>query len=490
MSPEYPTTLPQNAIREPDQNDGGDEAVAGALSYCSGAKGPSAANPISFFAQAPKVRAIDLAAAWKIAFLCSAAAWLALLGLAPKLTVEKAPILRPPRVEEFALAPGENLSVALARAGIDPPTIAAITEAYRSLIDPRRIRAGAEFKLFFEPGGERPWRLEQRLEGGRLDLKAGPEGWSAERKEIPFALDSRVVRGVLAKNLYRDGTGAGLSPTQILGLSDIFQYEIDFFSDFRSGDLFAVAFNEAIYADGRRQAGEIFAAELEVGGERRHAFRYVGKDGEEGYFDWDGRSLRRAFLRSPLQYRRISSTFTDKRYHPILRTVHAHLGIDYAAAPGTPVVAVGRGTVTFAGWNGGYGKFVELRHGNGYSTRYAHLSRIAAQVSPGAKVAQGQVLGHVGQTGLATGPHLHFEILRGGKQIDFLALRMPADKQLTGGELAEFAALRNRHAMLLRGQAENLAKDLEQRPKKSTVGIVANAPLGALKYLNRSRDSA
>ncbi len=160
-------------------------------------------------------------------------------------------------------------------------------------------------------------------------------------------------------------------------------------------------------------------------------------------------ALRRMFLRAPLNYRRISSLYSPQRMHPIFRTLRPHQAIDYAAAAGTPVVSIGRGTVKFAGWQDGYGNLVEVTHGNGYTTRYAHLSRIASGLSKGTRVAQGHVIGFVGQTGHATGPHLHFEVMSGQRKINFLALRIPSQQRLSGEELERFAASRAEHLALL-----------------------------------------
>ncbi|MEX0804474.1 MAG: M23 family metallopeptidase [Candidatus Binatia bacterium] len=170
----------------------------------------------------------------------------------------------------------------------------------------------------------------------------------------------------------------------------------------------------------------------------------------------NGRSLHGAFLRAPLSYRRITSRYSLKRWHPILRTVRPHRAIDYAAPSGTPVVSIGRGIVRFVGWRKGYGKLVEIRHPNGYTTRYSHLSRIASGPRRGRRVDQGDMIGYVGQTGLATGPNLHFEILRGRKRVNFLTLGLRR-QQLTGTELTQFINLREYRLALLQGKSDHVA---------------------------------
>jgi len=368
-------------------------------------------------------------------------------------------VLRPARsVVDVSLRQGESFLAALRRFGIDMPTAHAMGKALRPFVDPRAMRAGQKFKVILDPHGDSVQGLEVTLRRAVLKMESSPQGWSAALQELASAREIRVVRGLLIKNLYQDGRRAGLAPGQILELSDIFQYEVDFFSDFRRGDAFSAAFEEIRYADGRREAGPILAAKLTLSGEPLHAFYHVNQHGEKAYYDGSGRSLRRAFLRSPLQYRRISSYFSLRRYHPILRTVRPHEAIDYAADAGTPVVSIGKGKISFTGWREGYGNLVEVVHSNGYTTRYAHFSRIASGIRIGASVAQGQIVGYVGSTGHATGPHLHFEILRGKKKINFLSLRIPSQGHLTGKELERFSVLREEQLALLNADELNLAR--------------------------------
>jgi murein DD-endopeptidase MepM/ murein hydrolase activator NlpD len=251
---------------------------------------------------------------------------------------------------------------------------------------------------------------------------------------------------------------AGLSPQQILDLARIFEFDIDFFSDFQPGDTFAVLVEEVLYADGRRAPGRILAAELEAGAEPFRAFYFVPKDGNGAYYDSEGRPVQRSFLRAPLSYVRISSPFNLTRRHPIFRAVRPHRAIDYAAPAGTPVVAIGRGRVAFSGWRHGYGNLVEIRHAGGYVSRYGHFSRIASGVRTGAQVNQGDVVGYVGQTGHATGPHLHFEFLRGGEKINFLSLKIPRVERLATGDLQRFERSRDERLALLRNQEQEVAQ--------------------------------
>lgn len=369
------------------------------------------------------------------------------------LNKKEVPVVRPTvRTVNVTLQRGETLHTVLSRFGLDAATAHAISETFRPFMDPRKIRAGQSLQVILDPKVNTVRGLEYPLASAVLRLESSPEGWSVERREVPSVREKRAVRGTLFKSLYQDGTAAGLTAAQILDLADIFQHDIDFFSDFRHGDTFSVALEEVSYAHGRREPGRILAAELTVNGDPVHAF-YHSAQGDGGtYYDMEGRSLRRAFLRAPLNYRWISSHYSLKRHHPILRTVRPHQAIDYGAATGTPVVSVGGGTVSFAGWRDGYGNLVEVLHPNGYATRYAHFSRIATGVRKGKRVAQGDVIGYVGQSGHATGPHLHFELLKGQSKINFLALRIPRQQRLSGEDLVRFIASRDERLAVLRDE--------------------------------------
>ena len=302
--------------------------------------------------------------------------------------------------------------------------------------------------------------MEVVLGDALLRIKATPDGWLADRHEIPFVRKTRIFRGTITDSLYQSGIEAGLAPQHVLDLARIFEYDIDFFSDFQSDDAFAVAVEELRYADGRRELGRILAAELEANDEPFDAFYFVSRDGGGTYYDSEGSLVKRPFLRAPLSYARISSPFNLKRRHPIFRTVRPHRAIDYAAPAGTPVVAIGRGRVEFSGWRDGYGNLVEIRHAGGYVSRYGHFSRIAGGIRHGVRVNQGDVIGYVGQTGHATGPHLHFEFLRGGEKINFLALKIPRIERLTGADLRRFVLARDEHLALL-GSIEIQGKGMQ-----------------------------
>ena len=387
-----------------------------------------------------------------------------LLLSAPFVTTRHEEILPPPPAAPPApvesrvpvkLRYGDTLITVLKRFGVGPPSAHALIEKIRPFVNLRKIQSGDDVHVVLNSADRSVEALEMVVNDNLVRVKATNDGWLAEREAIPFVRAQRVIRGTINGNLYESGVEAGLSPQHIFDLAKMFESDIDFFSDFKPQDVFSVVFEELRYADGRRVAGRVLAAELEADNDIFDAFYYLGKDGTGDYYSSKGEALRRAFLRAPLSYSRISSPFNKNRMHPIFRTVRPHLAIDYAAPAGSPVVAIGSGRVEFAGWRNGYGNVVDIRHSGNYLSRYAHFSRLAGRLRKGQSVNAGEVIGYVGQTGHATGPHLHFEFLRGGTKINFLDMRMPRIQQLAGEDLQRFARLRDeRQAMLRRGDDE------------------------------------
>jgi murein DD-endopeptidase MepM/ murein hydrolase activator NlpD len=249
----------------------------------------------------------------------------------------------------------------------------------------------------------------------------GDSGWSETVDTIPWTKTRLRATGVIQSNLYDALDGA--VPDSFLpskerialawAIADVYDWEVDFTRDIRPGDRFEVLIERLESAEGERRFGRILAARVDVAATPSYAFYFEGESVRGGFYDDKGRSLRRAFLRAPLQYRRISSRFGG-RFHPILNRWRSHQGTDYAAAWGTPVRATADGIVTFAGREGGYGNLIEIRHANGIRTRYGHLSKFAKGLHVGQRVTQDQTVGYVGSTGLSTGPHLHYEFLVNG----------------------------------------------------------------------------
>ena len=264
-----------------------------------------------------------------------------------------------------------------------------------------------------------------------------PDGLHQSVQDRQLERRTYVAHGVVERSLFDAGEQAGMSDSMVLKLANAFGYDIDFAQDLRQGDSFTVIYDD-VYCEGEHlHNGDIIAATFINHGKRFSAFRYTDSSGMTMFYSADGRPLRKAFLRTPVEFSRISSMFSVARLHPVLGTMRAHRGVDYAAPTGTPIHAAGEGKVTFRGWQNGYGNVVILQHGGRYSTLYGHMSRFAS-LQTGQHVSQGQTIGFVGMTGMATGPHLHYEFRVDGVHRDPLTVTLPKPEPLPVGEFARF----------------------------------------------------
>jgi murein DD-endopeptidase MepM/ murein hydrolase activator NlpD len=276
----------------------------------------------------------------------------------------------------------------------------------RSQLD--RLKPGELLRLTHHDG--ELVALERKLSDSEtLKVTRDAQGFISDVLENPLEIYTRTASATIDSSLFQAVANANLDERIAFELAEIFQYDIDFVLDIQSGDRFTVVYEE-VFQDGERlRTGNLLAAKFINEGREYRAVRYVDDKGQGEYFTPDGRSLRKAFIRAPVQFSRVSSRFNPSRRHPVLNTIRAHRGVDYAAPVGTPVRAAGEGRVRFVGRQGGYGNVIELEHGSGVVTVYGHLSRFAAQMRRGQRVELGKVIGYVGKTGLATGPHLHYE---------------------------------------------------------------------------------
>jgi len=337
----------------------------------------------------------------------------------------------------------------LQRMGVEPLAAAGIVGSAQSIYNLRRVRAGNRLAVGRSVVGELR-EVRYQIDADRM-LWVVPQGrgFHAEIKSIPSKTEVAGVTGEVNDSLFNAVTDAGESPELAMRLAEIFAWDLDFYTDPRAGDTFRVVVEKKRYLDGRTAAyGPIFAAEYNNSGRRYQAVLFHEPGGKPAFYTSDGKSLQKAFLRSPLKFAApITSHFSRSRYHPILKVHRPHLGIDYGAPAGTPVQAIGSASVVFAGRKGGAGNLIHLRHANGYETMYMHLSRVL--VRPGQRVAQGQRIGLVGMTGLATGPHLDFRIRQNGAYRNFETLPLPRAKPVAMRDWGEFVAARQRWLALL-----------------------------------------
>ena len=332
---------------------------------------------------------------------------------------------------------GQTVGDIFRQQGLSATEVQKLVDDHANATALRNIRPGQEFA--FARGGDGALRALRfdRDEHTRVTETIGNGGFHETVQDRGIERRTHVAHGVVERSLFETGNQAGLSDAMVLKLATAFGYDIDFAQDLRQGDSFTVIYDD-VYCEGERMHdGDIIAATFVNRGKRFSAFRYTDATGSTIYYSGDGRPLRKEFLRTPVEFTRISSMFTAGRMHPILGTMRAHRGVDYAAPTGTPIHAAGEGKVAFKGWQGGYGNVVVLQHGGHYSTLYGHMSKIAA-LKVGQRVAQGQTIGFVGMTGLATGPHLHYEFRVDGTHRDPLTVTLPKPEPLPAVELAKF----------------------------------------------------
>ncbi len=338
------------------------------------------------------------------------------------------PIMSPPNEEKLTTEAGkfsksDTVIGVLMAHKVPRSEIQKVLDSVRNKRIFSRIRTGRRYEVRKKNGEFHEFVLQIDNES-RLIISRTPNGtMTASKEAIPYSIDVVRIQSRIESSLYKAIADGGGAPVLVNELSDIFAYVIDFHKDIRSGDEVEVLVERKHLRDEFTGYGRILAAEFIVG-DRRHTAVYFKHAGGR-YYNFEGESLRRAFLRSPLRYTRISSRFSKRRFHPLLKRYRPHFGVDYAAPRGTPVHAVADGVVAWAGRKRQAGKTIELRHGGGYRTAYLHLYRYARGIRAGRRVVQGDVIGYVGSTGLSTGPHLDYRLIRRGRYLDPLKAELP-----------------------------------------------------------------
>lgn len=337
--------------------------------------------------------------------------------------------------------PGDSLSVVLSRLGLPSSEQTEVVKALGALVNLRHFRPGQALSLRKNDQGQFSHLRFEASESERYvvfrDLDDRLVGY---RQDLPLKVKAVWVEGEVEASLSSTIQRLGESAWLTLTLVDVFSWDIDFFTETRPHDRFRVLV-EKIYLDGNfLRYGHVLAAEYQLASGRRHeAFRYSFENGRSGYYTSDGQAVEKAFLKSPVKFASITSGYGMRR-HPVLHYTRAHKGVDYGAPRGTAIWAMADGVVRSAGWAGGYGRMVALSHANGIQTRYAHLSGFGPRIKRGARVHQKQVVGYVGDSGLATGPHLHFEVLVNGRHTNPLNLVVPPAPPISKAEFPRFEA--------------------------------------------------
>lgn len=345
--------------------------------------------------------------------------------------------------KEVEIVSGDNLSRIFPRLGLTASDVFTVaqTEDAKPLLN---LKPGQLLRVGLEPAEDSNSlnliALELQLDPIKtLALSAVDNGFVAETHEREIEKRQQIVGGEIQSSLFLDGQKAGMSDKLIMEMAHIFGWDIDFALDLRQGDSFKVIYNEN-YLDGDKiDDGEILAAEFTNRGKSFRAVRFTDSEGHSQYYTPDGSSMRKAFTRTPVPISRISSGFNPNRKHPVLKTNRPHRGVDYAAATGTPILATGDGKVSFVGNKGGYGRTVILSHGGRYTTLFAHMSRYKSGIKVGQRVRQGDVIGYIGSSGLATGPHLHYEFRVDGVHKNPLTVELPKAEALPDQYRQQFA---------------------------------------------------
>jgi murein DD-endopeptidase MepM/ murein hydrolase activator NlpD len=334
---------------------------------------------------------------------------------------------------------GDNLAAVFDRVGLTPRDVHNVVNAGDPAGELTRIYPGDNIHLRIDDNGELGGVRYRMDETRTLRLEHTGEGaFDVTVETATLQRRTAEAQGTIKSSLYNAALDAGLNDRLIMELAGIFGWDIDFALDIRAGDRFVVVYEE-LYRDGEKiRNGNILAAEFINRGEPFRALRYETAEGESNYYAPDGRSMRKAFLRTPTDFTRVSSEFNPNRIHPVYGTKRPHRGTDYAAPPGTPIKAAGDGKIIHRGTKGGYGKTVVLKHGSRYTTLYAHMRSYARGQSTGDRVKQGEIIGYVGSTGLSTGPHLHYEFRVNGVHRNPRTVDLPEAEPIAERYRADF----------------------------------------------------
>lgn len=374
---------------------------------------------------------------WRV--LCGAAAAALLFALGFKGLAERSARLRGAAAPELRISSGtfsSSLDAVLKAEGFEDAARYKVSSALSKKLDLRRLRPGDRYTVAYSTWGPVKYLQVTSKRQNYLLFPSTAAGYSISVLPVEITTAAAKASGLIKSSLWESMSAAGVPPALILDYTDIFSWSVDFLTEVRDGDKWALAWDYGSDPSGKMITQKITAAYYDGQGTGRKAAAASG----DGYYDEDGESVRSMFLRAPLHYRRISSFFTYHRFHPVLKYVRPHLGIDYAAPTGTPISAVADGKVTYAGMKGGFGRFVSVKHALGYVTTYGHMSRWAKGIKTGRRVSQGDVLGYVGMSGIATGPHLDFRVMLNGKPLNFLKMKYRSSGGVSGRVKAAVAA--------------------------------------------------
>ena len=340
---------------------------------------------------------------------------------------------------------GETFATILGQYGYTYDDVQTILNIASSVYDFSTIKLGSQ--IIFVKRGDGIHRLEYDFDSETtVIVERSGEAYRVYEQPIPYDIEVAEIKADVDSSLFVAAASVGLEDAAIIRMAEVLAWSIDFNTAVRPGDTFSIVYEKRTRDGAPAQPGKIFAVKYENQGVEYTGFRFPDAEGKLRYYDADGNSLVRQFLRAPLKFSRITSGYSTARFHPVLGKNTEHRAIDYAAPQGTPILAVGDGTVTFAGWSTGYGNFIKIKHNSTYATHYAHLVGFAEGIKAGTRVTQGQVIGYVGSTGWSTGPHVHYEIAKNGVLVNPLTLELPAGDPISEEERKTFEVVRDTYA--------------------------------------------
>ncbi|GLH20117.1 peptidase M23 [Pseudomonas atacamensis] len=345
-----------------------------------------------------------------------------------------------PGHREVVVSKGDTLSTLFEKVGLPAASVHEILASDQQAKQFSQLKRGQKLEFELSPEGQLTSLHSKVSDVETITLTKNDKGYSFNRVTAKPTVRTAYVHGVINSSLSQSAARAGLSHSMTMDMASVFGYDIDFAQDIRQGDEFDVIYEQKVINGKAVGTGPILSARFTNRGKTYTAVRYTNKQGNSSYYTADGNSMRKAFIRTPVDFARISSKFSMGRKHPILNKIRAHKGVDYAAPRGTPIKAAGDGKVLLAGRRGGYGNTVIIQHGNTYRTLYGHMQGFAKGVKTGGSVKQGQVIGYIGTTGLSTGPHLHYEFQVNGVHVDPLGQKLPMADPIAKSERARFLA--------------------------------------------------
>jgi len=345
--------------------------------------------------------------------------------------------------KSFMIEEGDTFAAVMERMGYTYEDMQAVLDAGEDIYDFTQIVLGKTFVIRKKDGVFDAIVYDINSEEQALITKDSDGNFVVTKQDIPYDVTEKEVHGAIESSLFLAGNEAGLDDRAVLALADVFTWEIDFATVIQPGDSFSVIYEDRIRDGKPGPSGKILAARFVNQGKEHTALRFEDPEGGIGYYTKEGESLQKPFLKAPLKYSRISSGYSNARFHPVIGRTTTHLAIDYAAPIGTPILATGDGTVIRASWNGGYGNFIAIRHNDTWDTHYAHLSKYA--IKAGDKVSQGDVIGYVGSTGWSTGPHVHYEMVKNGVKVNPLTVELPAGDPIKDEWRASFEEVKGRY---------------------------------------------